>query len=74
MYPTGQAMNNNLTMRTGNCNHRRYAPRLLDLAAAGPVDPARLITQHEQPESAIDAYETFDRGQEGWLKTLLEAS
>jgi threonine dehydrogenase-like Zn-dependent dehydrogenase len=73
-YPIGQAMNKNLTVRAGNCNHRRYIPRLLDLVATGLVDPAQFITQQEKPESAIDAYETFDRREEGWLKTVLRVS
>jgi threonine dehydrogenase-like Zn-dependent dehydrogenase len=73
-YPIGQAMNKNLTLRMGNCNHRRYIPRLLDLVATGLTDPAAFITQHEKPDSAIDAYETFDRREEGWLKTVLDVS
>jgi threonine dehydrogenase-like Zn-dependent dehydrogenase len=73
-YPIGQAMNKNLTLRLGNCNHRRYIPRLLDLVAAGLADPAAFITQQEKPESAIDAYQTFDRREEGWLKTVLDVS
>jgi threonine dehydrogenase-like Zn-dependent dehydrogenase len=67
-------MNKNLTVRMGNCNHRRYIPRLLDLAATGLIDPAAFITQQEKPDSAIDAYQTFDRREEGWLKTVLDVS
>jgi threonine dehydrogenase-like Zn-dependent dehydrogenase len=74
VYPIGQAMNKNLTLKMGNCNHRRYVPRLLDLAAAGLVNPAAFITQKEAPTSAIEAYETFDRREEGWIKTVLEVS
>ncbi len=73
-YPIGQAMNKNLTLRMGNCNHRRYIPGLLDLVATGLVDPTAFTTQHEQPTSAIEAYETFDRREEGWLKTVLDVS
>jgi threonine dehydrogenase-like Zn-dependent dehydrogenase len=73
-YPIGQAMNKNLTVRMGNCNHRRYIPRLLDLAATGLIDPAAFITQQEKPDSAIDAYQTFDRREEGWLKTVIDVS
>jgi threonine dehydrogenase-like Zn-dependent dehydrogenase len=73
-YPIGQAMNKNLTVRLGNCNHRRYIPRLLDLVATGLIDPAAFITQQEKADSAIGAYETFDRREEGWLKTVLDVS
>ncbi|SEF38018.1 Threonine dehydrogenase [Amycolatopsis pretoriensis] len=73
-FPFGQAMNKNLTVHMGNCNHRRYVPKLLGLVASGAVDPTPFITQHEEPTSAIDAYRTFDRREEGWLKTVLDVS
>jgi threonine dehydrogenase-like Zn-dependent dehydrogenase len=38
------------------------------------VDPAAFITQEEKPASAIEAYETFDRREEGWIKTVLDVS
>ncbi|OXM57584.1 glutathione-dependent formaldehyde dehydrogenase [Amycolatopsis thailandensis] len=71
-FPFGAAMNKNLTVHMGNCNHRRYVPKLLQLVASGGVDPKPFITQHEKPASAIDAYKTFDRREEGWLKTVLD--
>jgi threonine dehydrogenase-like Zn-dependent dehydrogenase len=71
-YPIGAAMNRNLTIRLGNCNHRRYIPRLLDLVATGAVDPARVITQHEPVSAATDAYEAFDRREAGWTKVVLD--
>jgi threonine dehydrogenase-like Zn-dependent dehydrogenase len=40
-------------------------PRLLALVAAGLVDPVAFITKEERPTSAIEAYETFDRREEG---------
>jgi threonine dehydrogenase-like Zn-dependent dehydrogenase len=73
-FPFGAAMNKNLTIKMGNCNHRRYLPRLLDLVVSGTVDPTSFITQHERPTSAIEAYETFDRREEGWLKTVLDVA
>jgi threonine dehydrogenase-like Zn-dependent dehydrogenase len=73
-FPLGEAMNRNLTIKMGNCNHRRYVPRLLSLVASGAVDPLAFITQHEAPANAIEAYETFDRREEGWLKTVLDVS
>ncbi|MFC0438305.1 zinc-dependent alcohol dehydrogenase [Kutzneria buriramensis] len=73
-FPLGEAMNKNLTVKLGNCNHRRYVPKLLDMVAAGTVDPAKFITRRAEPESAIEAYRTFDRREEGWLKTVLDVS
>jgi threonine dehydrogenase-like Zn-dependent dehydrogenase len=73
-FPLGEAMNKNLTIKMGNCNHRRYLPRLMDLVASGTVDPTRFITQHTEPESAIEAYQNFDRRTEGWLKTVIDVA
>lgn len=73
-FPIGAAMNKNLTLRMGNCNHRRYIPRLLDLVLTGVVDPTAFITQHEEPTAAIDAYKTFDLREDGWLKTVLDVA
>jgi threonine dehydrogenase-like Zn-dependent dehydrogenase len=73
-YPIGAAMNKNLTLKMGNCNHRRYLPQLLDLVVAGVVRPTDFITQTETPDTAVSAYETFDRREEGWLKTVLAVS
>ncbi len=42
-FPIGMAMNRNLTIKAGNCNHRRYLPRLVELDAQRhhrpPADP-----------------------------------
>ncbi|WP_026923809.1 zinc-dependent alcohol dehydrogenase [Glycomyces arizonensis] len=73
-FPIGAAMNKNLTVKMGNCNHRRYLPGLLDLVVSGTVDPTAFITRHERPTDAIEAYETFDRREDGWLKTVLDVA
>ncbi|HEX2145766.1 MAG TPA: zinc-dependent alcohol dehydrogenase [Glycomyces sp.] len=73
-FPIGAAANKNLTLKMGNCNHRRYLPELLDLVVAGTVDPTAFITRHEDPTDAIEAYETFDRREAGWLKVALDVA
>jgi threonine dehydrogenase-like Zn-dependent dehydrogenase len=70
-FPIGMAMNKNLTMKMGNCNHRKYLPMLVDMVRSGEVDPAEVLTQHEPLSSAIDAYKAFDERQPGWLKVKL---
>jgi threonine dehydrogenase-like Zn-dependent dehydrogenase len=70
-FPIGTAMNKNLTLQMGNCNHRRYLPELIDLTASGVIDPARVLTQREPMTSAIDAYKAFDTRQPGWIKVEL---
>ncbi|GGO27059.1 zinc-dependent alcohol dehydrogenase [Deinococcus humi] len=71
-YPIGKAMNKNLTVRMGNCNHRVYIPHLVELVAAGVVDPTSVITKQETMQDAISSYEAFDKRQPGWLKVELE--
>ena len=73
-FPIGNAMNKNLTIRMGNCNHRKYIPHLIELVRTGAVDPTVIITQREGMESVIDAYKAFDLRRPGWLKVALVVS
>jgi threonine dehydrogenase-like Zn-dependent dehydrogenase len=70
-FPIGMAMNKNLTVRMGNCNHRRYIPHLLNVIESGTIDPARILTQLEPMTSAVAAYEAFDQRRAGWMKVEL---
>lgn len=73
-FPIGEAMNKNLTIKMGNCNHRKYIPTLVDMVRAGTIDPAEILTQREPLISAIEAYRAFDERQPGWIKVMLEPS
>ncbi len=64
-------MNRNLTIRMGNCHHRKYIPRLLDYVLSGRIDPARILTQVKPIGDAIEAFEAFDRRETGWIKVEL---
>jgi threonine dehydrogenase-like Zn-dependent dehydrogenase len=71
-FPIGEALGHNITVRMGNCNHRKYVPRLLDLVRNGTVNPTEILTQVEALQSAIDAYKAFDRREPGWMKVELK--
>ena len=71
-FPIGVAMNKNLTIRMGNCNHRRYIPHLIDLVRMGSIDPARILTKFETLPNAIEAFKAFDKRQAGWIKVELK--
>ena len=71
LFPIGAAMEKNLTIKAGNTPHRRYLPHLVDLVATGAIDPARVLTQSEPLEDAIEAYKAFDRRESGWVKVEL---
>ncbi|MFP3711568.1 glutathione-dependent formaldehyde dehydrogenase, partial [Paraburkholderia sp. SIMBA_009] len=57
--------------RMGNCNHRKYVPRLMELVRTGAIDPAAILSRQEPLTGAIEAYRAFDRRQPGWIKVEL---
>src|SRR5437588_11626045 len=73
-FPIGKAMEKNLTVKMGNCNHRKYIPMLLDKVQSGVLDPETVLTNVEPLTSVIDAYQAFDTRQPGWVKVKLEPS
>jgi len=70
-FPLGTAMNKNLTINMGNCNHRTYIPQLIEMVQAGKVDPAKVLTQIEPMSDVIAAYKEFDLRRPGWIKVEL---
>lgn len=72
VFPIGQAMNKNITLKMGNCNHRRYYATLIDLVKSGAIDPVKVLTKVEPMQAAIDAYAAFDRREPGWIKVELK--
>ncbi len=71
-FPIGVAMNKNLTVKMGNCHHRKYIPPLVNLVRSGAVDPSEILTQVGPLTNALDAYKHFDKREEGWIKVMLE--
>jgi threonine dehydrogenase-like Zn-dependent dehydrogenase len=70
-FPIGAAMNKNLTLRMGNCNHRKYIPKLVEMVRSGAINPAEILTQVEPLINVIDAYKAFDARESGWIKVEL---
>lgn len=71
-FPLGAAMNKNLVLKMGNCPHRRYIPKLINLVASGAVDPLHILTKREPLTEAIEAFEHFDQRESGWVKVELK--
>lgn len=67
-FPVGVALAKNLTIKLGNCNHRKYIPKLLEMVRSGIIDPAKVLTHVEPMVDAIDAYKAFEARQPGWIK------
>ncbi|MGH3097380.1 MAG: alcohol dehydrogenase catalytic domain-containing protein [Streptosporangiales bacterium] len=71
-WPIGSAMNRNLTVHMGNCNHRALIPQLLDMVASDVVDTSNVVTRVEPVGDAIEAYRVFDEQRPGWVKVALQ--
>jgi threonine dehydrogenase-like Zn-dependent dehydrogenase len=70
-FPIGMAMNRNLTLRMGNCPHRKYLPKLVEMVRNGTINPSQILTQVQPLTNVIDAYKAFDERREGWIKVEL---
>ena len=70
-FPIGVLQFRNLAASGGNCNHRKYIPRLVGLVGTGTLDPSKILTNTEPVTGAIEVYETFDR-RPGWIKVELD--
>lgn len=73
-FPIGAAMNKNIPMNMGNCRHRMYIPKFIEMTLAGRVAPLKILTQVEPLTDAISAFISFDKHESGWIKVKLEPS
>ncbi len=71
-FPIGKAFGKNVTLRMGDCPHRRYLPRAVAAVAAGELKPSAILTNVEAMNDALDAYKAFDARKPGWIKVELE--
>jgi len=71
-FPIGQAMEKNLTVKAGNCNHRKYLPFLLEKVRTGAIDPTEILTHRGPLVGALEAYAQFDKREPGWVKVMLD--
>jgi threonine dehydrogenase-like Zn-dependent dehydrogenase len=71
-FPIGAAMNKNLTINLGNCNHRTHIPKLVEMVESGTVDPTAVLSHIEPMSDVIAAYKEFDLRRPGWIKVELK--
>jgi len=71
-FPIGMAMNKNITINMGNCHHRKYIPRLIEMIQARRIDPAKILTQIKPMNDVIAASEAFDRRENGWIQVEIQ--
>ena len=72
-FPIGIAAEKALTINMGNCHHRKYIPKLIDLTVSGRIDPSKILTNVEPLTDVIAAFKSFDKREHGWIKVELRA-
>jgi len=71
LVDVGAAMNKGLSIKAGQCDVKRYLPRLLDHIRNGRIDGKALITHRVPLEAAPDMYRIFAERTDGIIKAAL---
>ncbi len=71
-FPIGQAMEKNLTITMGNCNHKKYIPELLRWVQKGEIDLVPFISHILPFDQVVHAYKEFDKRSTGWIKVAFK--
>lgn len=58
-------------MGTGQAPVKRYNRELRDMIIAGRAQPSKLVSHELGLDQAPDAYDRFDKREDGWTKVLL---
>ncbi|MBJ2065246.1 zinc-dependent alcohol dehydrogenase [Serratia odorifera] len=69
-FPVGLMINKSLTIRTAQQHGQRYVPTLLDLVAAGKMNPALMATHRFSLEDAPLGYQMFKHKTDGCLRAV----
>ena len=72
LFRIGRFFEKGQTMGTGQANVKKYAHRLRDLIIAGRAKPGFVVSKELPLADAPDAYERFDKREEGYSKVLLQ--
>jgi threonine dehydrogenase-like Zn-dependent dehydrogenase len=67
----GAAMNKGLTLRMGQCNVKRYMPRLLEHIREGRIDAKAIISHRFPLAEAAEAYAIFEQKKDDCIKCVL---
>jgi threonine dehydrogenase-like Zn-dependent dehydrogenase len=71
-FNIGAAMNKNITIQMGNCPHRKYLSKLVEMVQTEQIDPLTVIpARQERLTDVILAYKEFDQRASGWIKVEL---
>ena len=71
LFKIGKFFEKGLRMGTGQANVKSYNQQLRDLIIAGRAEPSFVVSKDLTLEDAPDAYERFDKREEGYSKVVL---
>jgi threonine dehydrogenase-like Zn-dependent dehydrogenase len=71
LIPMGELMNKGLTLRSAQCNVKRYLPRLLEHIRAGRIDAKAIVTHTAPLDAAPELYQLFRSKRDGCIKCVL---
>ncbi|WP_238439576.1 zinc-binding dehydrogenase [Microbacterium sp. JZ31] len=70
-FQFGTAFTKGLTIGTGQCPVKRYNRELRDLIIQGRANPGLIVSHELDLSEGPEAYERFDKREDGWTKVLL---
>ncbi|WP_207456328.1 glutathione-independent formaldehyde dehydrogenase [Desertivibrio insolitus] len=70
-FDWGTAWTKAISFGTGQCPVKKYNRELRDLIVQGRAHPSWIVSHEVGLDEAPDAYERFDKREEGWTKVLL---
>ncbi len=71
LFEIGKFFEKGLSMGTGQCNVKSYNRELRDMIIAGRAEPSFVVSKELPLDDAPDAYERFDKREEGYSKIVL---
>ena len=72
LFEMGKFFEKGQKMGTGQADVKAYNRQLRDLIVAGRATPSYIVTKRVPLDEAPDAYERFDRREEGYTKVVLD--
>ncbi len=71
-FDYGSLWTKGITMGTGQCPVKKYNRELRDLIIRDRAEPSKIVSHVLPLEQAVDAYDRFDKREDGWTKVLLQ--
>ncbi|WP_406151644.1 glutathione-independent formaldehyde dehydrogenase [Streptomyces sp. NBC_01012] len=72
LFNVGKFWEKGLRMATGQANVKAYNQQLRDLIVAGRAEPSFVVSKRLPLEDAQDAYQRFDKREDGYSKVVLK--